>query len=385
MKDFERRVNLGVDEVAGTAPERVFFNSHYVVGMDRIFLTINSSDVEKCARKLEKHGYIVDKNCNGYLAHGDCLHVMFREQGNTYDVTALGYSHTLPAFSELIHEFNLKYKRVNTVDIRITQYNLNIKKELMQSTKRIGVDNYQNNIPELYPKINVDAMIKTFLASPESILVLTGSPGTGKTTLIKMIIYAIATQQEHECNVMDTAYIKDQKVLREQVTWTTLHERDYPLIVLDDLDNALLPRKTVLDEHSDMDKIEHDNMFVNQLLSYSDGIFEPRTKIIITTNQPLDCIDKALLRPGRCFDILEMVALSNAEALHIWKDVYNLPATKFHGRFGSEDDVTQAQLVSYKNHVEFMENNAAYLNDESISSKRHFLSNSKAKQGIGFL
>ena len=85
------------------------------------------------------------------------------------------------------------------------------------------------------------------------------------------------------------------------------------------------------------------NAFLNQLLSFTDGVQKNKTKFIITTNQHFDDVDTALLRKGRLFDILEFRKLTNSEALKIWLE-QELKEEEFNKLF--TDDVLQSDLGS---------------------------------------
>lgn len=78
-------------------------------------------------------------------------------------------------------------------------------------------------------------------------------------------------------------------------------------------------------------------------MSYTDGLLSRKDKIIITTNQAIDTIDPALLRPGRCFDVLQLNPLSVEQAKEIWVDLFGLSACDLVTRGNT---VTQAELMS---------------------------------------
>lgn len=121
--------------------------------------------------------------------------------------------------------------------------------------------------------------------------------------------------------------------------WRTL-QKDLPdFVILDDLDYMLTKRDSEVMTNDDAKK----NAFLNQLLSYTDGVQKNRTKFIITTNQHFDDVDTALLRKGRLFDILEFRKLTNDEALKIWLE-QELKEDEFHILF--QGDVLQSDLGS---------------------------------------
>jgi ATP-dependent 26S proteasome regulatory subunit len=81
---------------------------------------------------------------------------------------------------------------------------------------------------------------------------------------------------------------------------------------------------------------------MNQLLSFTNGVFANNTKIIITTNKKIEDIDQAILRPGRCFDILDIQCLTKEEATEICKNDYDMP---FDGLEIDGDEIQQSKLM----------------------------------------
>jgi SpoVK/Ycf46/Vps4 family AAA+-type ATPase len=130
-------------------------------------------------------------------------------------------------------------------------------------------------------------------------------------------------------------YVKDQKVLQASDFWADMSQTDADLMIFDDMDQGLQPRNN---------KKETD--FTSNLLSFSNGIFDKSTKIIITTNQEIAEIDAALVRPGRCFDFLTLHPLSYDQARGIWVNILNRPVADFERLYAGQKTVTQASLMS---------------------------------------
>lgn len=110
------------------------------------------------------------------------------------------------------------------------------------------------------------------------------------------------------------------------------------------------------------------NTFLNQFLSFTDGVEKHKTKFIITTNQKYNDIDTALLRKGRLFDILELRQLDQKEALEIWID-NGLSVTEFHNVF-HDHHVLPADLGSEINkrlNDRIDSATVAYLKEDGIS------------------
>jgi SpoVK/Ycf46/Vps4 family AAA+-type ATPase len=138
----------------------------------------------------------------------------------------------------------------------------------------------------------------------------------------------------------------------------------YDFVILDDLDYMLTKRDSEVTSSDDAKK----NNFLNQFLSFTDGIKKNNTKFIITTNQSFEDIDSALLRKGRMFDILELRRLDKNEALEIWKE-NELEESEFNSIF-TQHEILSADLGSEINKRlnKRIENTLSpYLKEEGIS------------------
>lgn len=161
-----------------------------------------------------------------------------------------------------------------------------------QIKKTLDVD------PLYYPWIEggLRDYYKSFLDSQAQILVLFGPPGTGKTTFIRDLI----------CEMNLNIYISyDLKILTSDSTFVTyLTSKIYDAIVIEDADDLLTS------ERSEQNKV------IAKLLNVSDGLIKlPKKKMIFTTNlSNVSDIDPAIIRPGRCFDVLEFRRLTQGEA-----------------------------------------------------------------------
>jgi ATP-dependent 26S proteasome regulatory subunit len=106
-------------------------------------------------------------------------------------------------------------------------------------------------------------------------------------------------------------------------------EQSINAFIVEDADNFLAPR-------------EDNNPVMHKILSASDGIISipNKKKMIFSTNlESIDHIDAALIRPGRCFDILKFNELEYDDAKIIAEkyEIENVP---------NKDTMTLAELMT---------------------------------------
>jgi len=168
------------------------------------------------------------------------------------------------------------------------------------------------NVPsEHYPflKMNVDNYIKKYLESSAALLFLQGPPGTGKTTFLKYILTS---------NHFNAITTYDQSIMEADKFYLDfMFDEEKNIMIVEDADALLSDRKKTT------------NKSVSKVLNFSDGLSPIKNKkIIFTTNlSSLDDVDPALLRPGRCFDIIKFRTLNLQEANAVCK-VHKLPKLK---------------------------------------------------------
>lgn len=196
---------------------------------------------------------------------------------------------------------------------------------------------------EFYPYIDIPVMFDRFFTGHENILLLVGEPGLGKSKMSTAALkYAHSNPDKlpYDKKLQDpgldeqyivVAYVKSPEVLASDAFWRSLQSDPPDFCILDDQDFMLTRRDAEVRTRDDSIK----NSFLNQFLSYTDGVERNNTKFIITTNQNYDHIDTAVLRKGRLFDIIELRHLTNEEALAIW--IRNgLQAEEFYEMFNTE-------------------------------------------------
>lgn len=233
---------------------------------------------------------------------------------------------TIVAFFNKFKKYFDTEDRDNPAIVRV-EYYYHIPQGTRSSTIQIEKRKIQNTLPELYPDYDVTELVRQYLASPDSILILYGPPGVGKTQFIRYIM--------KQGTFGDIVYVKDPRVLQASDFWVEMSSRDVNLMIFDDMDEGLKPRKK-----------QKDTDFASNLLSFTSGIFDKQTKIIITTNQEIDEIDAAIVRPGRCFDFLTLHPLTYDQARSVWTSVLKQPQADFERLYASQKTVTQASLMS---------------------------------------
>lgn len=155
-------------------------------------------------------------------------------------------------------------------------------------------------IDEMYPFLKGESLQEyydRFLNSTANILLLIGPPGTGKTTFIRGLI-------AHSNSSALVTY--DAAILEKDYVFARFIEDNNDIMVLEDSDNFLNAR-------------QDGNTMMHRFLNVGDGLVTTKgKKLIFSTNLPsVRDIDPALIRPGRCFDILSFDTLNKENAKNL--------------------------------------------------------------------
>lgn len=162
----------------------------------------------------------------------------------------------------------------------------------------------------LYPilKGGVESYVNKFLNSDQSILILIGEPGMAKTTLIR---YILAEMNRKAYVTFDESVMANDYIFGEFV-----NSKSAGAFIIEDADTLLKSR-------------QDNNKLMAKFLNVGDGLISlGNKKLIFTTNLPsTKDIDPALMRKGRCFDVLNFRRLTLDEANKVCHD-FDLPEIK---------------------------------------------------------
>jgi hypothetical protein len=156
-------------------------------------------------------------------------------------------------------------------------------------------------LDEAYPMLGapVQEFAERYVQAPESVLILLGPPGTGKTRLVRAVLGAISRCKGDSAEVLYTA---DKGVLKSDSIFVDFVTGTHDAFVIEDADYLLQPRT-------------EGNADLHRFLMVADGVVRSTgRKLVFTTNVPnAGAIDEALLRPGRCFAAVNVRRLTREE------------------------------------------------------------------------
>jgi hypothetical protein len=332
-----------------------FIAERFGFGISNIDSTLEN--VDKLYAEIQKQ-YDVERYTIDISASEYAIAIMAKDESFLYyctstsakDVSVSTYGKDFYICLKMFKEFKPYITKNEGVSVKFDQYNLT-QNGIVTSTTYKELKDYENISKLYYPFLNTDEMFKQYLLSNDSLLVLGGLAGTGKTNIINLCIYYCMLNPEligfeeddedDEDNAISVAYVKNIDILAMDEFWSNLVQHNYDFVVLDDIDYMLVSRDQA--DVSQDDAIRR--KFISNLLSFTDGIFDNKTKFIITSNQDIGTIDTAILRKGRCFDILSFRPLHPKEAEAIWVE-QGLERKDFEVEFRSYDSILACDVGS---------------------------------------
>lgn len=179
---------------------------------------------------------------------------------------------------------------------------------------------------------SLDSFLDNYISSQESILLLYGFPGTGKSNLLKHLL--------HKYN--QSALITYQDDIRDlDKMFSSFLKGEEKFLIIEDADEFLTKR-------------ESGNTSMKRLLNIADGLTSNKDKKVIFTSNitNLNSIDSALLRPGRCYDAVKFDVLNKEQAIKASIDL-ELDLSLI-----VKDSYTLAELFAIKNNkLKLVQNN----------------------------
>lgn len=151
----------------------------------------------------------------------------------------------------------------------------------------VPISNEQLPFDEMYPFMqeSLSDYYDRYMKANASILLLIGPPGTGKTSWIKGFLH-------HTQSSAIVTY--DPEILKRDFVFANFVSGEQNVMVIEDADVFLKART-------------EGNDLMHKFLNIGSGLISSAgKKLIFSTNIPnVRDVDEALVRPGRCFDILK--------------------------------------------------------------------------------
>ena len=271
-------------------------------------LYLKHTDKQTITKYLNTIGEIIVNSVNFFIiCHDNFIHRCYVKLSTYTDITIVTHTNDLDIKSE--HDY-IKQKFKDLLRPKIERISLEWGAILDGRVEFFNMAEDLDDVfyNESYPYIDIEKLSKEFYKSDSPILILLGPPGTGKTRLIRHILKYKASLNKD--SLVFCVFTSDQKIIENGYIFTKFLTGSSDILVLEDIDFHLTPRTD-------------GNTSMYHLLNISNGIasnYMKRKKIILSTNLPnINNIDEALLRPGRCFDIIKTRFLNKDESLILLK------------------------------------------------------------------
>lgn len=258
---------------------------------------------------------------SGYLFFGEkypVLGINITHNKNSATLEVFGYK---PKVLQFHADFKARFPN-NTFEVH--QVDSIGESGVKQRTRKVEMADINAQTKEFWPWFESDfnQYYNDYFESSKNVLLVIGNPGGGKTTWVRNMLKAYGK----ETMIANNATLFEDSRLFEHFAGS-----DAELLLVEDADNAVLPRS-------------EGNKGMSYLLNLTDGIIPLKKKIVIVTNLPsINKVDPALIRPGRCHDILEFRKLTAVEAMAARKSI----GMDEHDLTGIQKDWSLAEALNF--------------------------------------
>ena len=258
-----------------------FKSMHLMCSMEewKRYVEVNTKDRIRIFQSSEENGVI-----------------FFNEAIIKYNISSTYISVKLIGESEFIDKFETKLKKSFDIAESFIEWMYSSD----GSNVTVPLTTEKTPVSAMYPFLGDEELTDyydRYMHSSASVLALIGPPGTGKTTFIRGLL------QYTKSSAMVTY---DPELLEKDYVFARFIEGNNNIMVIEDADNFLGSRN-------------EGNTVMHKFLNVGDGLITTKNKkMIFSTNLPsVKDIDQALVRPGRCFDVLTFDYLNRKQAQNL--------------------------------------------------------------------